>query len=138
MVKEQQMWKLVSSWYVPDPSPICDGQKWFGFGKLLALALLTEGNVSPVSPILIYILLAHLQKPIDVLDAMHLSLSFIKEINELQAKVLLPWMVVAPDQDWRQLPSIHQTQLLHTISGLEVDVRGLFTNIYRRPEDGTQ
>ena len=69
---------------------------------------------------------------------MHLSLSFIKEIDELQAKVLLPWMVVAPGQDWRWLPSIHQTQLLHIISGLEVDVSGLFTNIYRRPEDGTQ
>ena len=107
MVKEQQMWKLVSSWYVPDPSPVCNRQKWFGFGKLLALALLTEGNISPVSPILIYILLAHLQKPINVLDVIQLSLSFIKEIDELQAKVLLPWMVVALGQDWRRLPSIH-------------------------------
>lgn len=131
MVKEQNMWKLVGSWYVPDPSPVCDRQRWFGFGKLLALALLTEGSISPVSPILIYQLLLRL--PLlndpsamlpDPLHVMHLSLKFIKEVDQLQAEVLLPWMIIAPGQDWRQLPDNHRTQLLYMITGLEIDVSG--------------
>jgi hypothetical protein len=126
MVKAHNMWKLVGSWYVPDPSPVFDRQKWFGFGTLLALALLTEGSISPVSPVLIYMLLARLRKLVDPLDTMHLSLNFIKEVDELQAQVLLPWMIVPSGQDWRNLPFAHRAQLLNMISGLEIDVSYLF------------
>jgi len=126
MVKAQNMWKLVGSWYVPDPSPVCDKQRWFAFGTLLALALLTEGSIGPVSPILIYVLLAHLRKPANPLDTMHLSLSFINQIDGLRAQILLPWMVIPPGQDWRQL---HNTHLLHTITDLEIDVSYSFTTV---------
>ena len=93
------MWKLVGNWYVPDWSPVYNKQKWFGFGKFLALALITMGSTNQVSPILIYVLLAHSQGVADPLDAMHLSLKFIKEIDEVQALVLLPWMTIAQGQD---------------------------------------
>ena len=79
------MWKLVGSWYVPDPSPVCNKQKWFGFGKFLVLALITMGSTNPVSPVLIYVLLVRSQGIADPLDAMHLSLKFIKEIDKVQA-----------------------------------------------------
>ena len=58
----------------------------------------------------------------DPLDAMHLSLKFIKEIDEVRALVLLPWMTIARGQDWRQLPNPRRTQLLQMITGLEIDV----------------
>ena len=122
MVKTPNMWKLVGSWYVPDPSPVCNKQKWFGFGKFLALALITMGSTNPVSPILIYVLLVCSQEVADPLDAMHLSLKFIKEIDEVQALVLLPWMIIARGQDWRRLPNPRRTQLLQMITGLEIDV----------------
>ena len=138
MVKTPNMWKLVGSWYVPDPFPVCNKQKWFGFGKFLVLALITTGATNPVSPVLIYVLLAHSQGVADPLDAMHLSLKFIKEIDEVQALVLLPWMTIARGQDWRQLPNPRRTQLLQMITGLEIDVSLRFVDQRwkNKPEGG--
>ena len=130
MTRLPNMWKLLGSWFVPDPSPVCDKSKWFSFGTLLALALLTNNSVYPVSPILIYVLLVGVHKPVDFFTAMRLSLNYIKEVDELQAAVILPWMIIQPRQDWRELPGIHNTKVFYMLSGLEIDVSSRPTNLY--------
>jgi len=124
------MWKLLGSWFVPDPSPVCDKPKWFSFGMLLALALLTNKSPYPVSPVLIYVLLVGIHRPADFPVAMRLSLNYIKEVDELQAAVILPWMIIQPRQDWRTLPSAHKAKVFNMLNGLEIDVRSWPTNLY--------
>jgi hypothetical protein len=122
MTKVPNCWKMIGRWYVPDLSPVCDWKKWFVFGTLLATALLAVGTVYPISLVIIHILLWHLWSSGDPYAIMDLSLQSIKEIDEERAKVALPWMIIPPGQDWRQLPHNHRVQLLYMISGLEIDV----------------
>ena len=132
LTKEPNMWKLLGGWYVPDVSPVCDEQRWESIGSLLALALLTIGSIQPVSPALIYALLVttfHTPKLADPQMMMHLSLEYIKEIDELQADVILPWMVLPPGQNWKDLPAAHRTELLLTLTGLGVDVSLSLTSL---------
>ena len=110
LTKEQKMWKLHGSWFVPDVSPVCDEERWYSIGTLLAIALLTNGSIHPVSPVLIYTLMvASFRKPrlTDIQTTMNFSLNYIRELDELQSRVVLPWMVVPPGQDWRDLPAGH-------------------------------
>ena len=125
------MWKLHGSWFVPDVSPVCDEERWYSIGTLLAIALLTNGSVHPVSPVLIYALLvASFHKPrlTDIQTTMNFSLNYIRELDELQSRVVLPWMVVPPSQDWRDLPAGHRAELLEIITGLGVDVNLSYTS----------
>jgi len=126
------MWKPLGRWFVPDVSPVGDEQKWYSIGIFLALALLTTGSVHPVSPALIYALLAatyhKLELDDDLQTSMCLSLEFIKEVDESQARIILPWMTIPPGQDWRDLPRGHRTELTIALAGLDLDVSLLLTN----------
>ena len=77
--------------------------------KVLGVGTHHNREHQPSIPVLIYVLLARSQGIADPRDAMHLSLKFIKEIDEVQALVLLPWMTITRGQDWRQLPNPRRT-----------------------------
>jgi len=132
------MWWLHGSWFVPDVFPVCNESKWYSAGKLLAVTLLTNGSVHPVSPVLIYALLVatfHSPTLTDLQTMMNFSLNYIKEVDELQSKVVLPWMVVPPGQDWRDLPPGHRAELLELITGLGFDVSLLWTDANKMEPD---
>lgn len=129
MIRLPNMWKLLGSWFVPDPSPVCDKSKWFSFGTLLALSLLANDSVYPISPVLIYVLLVGVHRPADFLIAMRLSLNYVKEVDELQAAVILPWMIIQPRQDWKTLSPAHNMKVFYMLSGLGIDVRSPATNL---------
>jgi hypothetical protein len=53
---------------------------------------------------------------------MDLSLGFLEKIEISKAKVLLPWMVIPPGQDWRILPEGHLEELWILMDGLGINV----------------
>jgi hypothetical protein len=133
------MWKVLGRWYVPEVSPVGDEQRWYNIGIFLALALLTTGSVHPVSPALIYALLVQtFYKPEldDTQTMMQLSLGFIAEVDESQAKIVLPWMIIPPGQDLSNLPEGHRTNLMYALGGLGLDVSLLLTEPSKRKSEG--
>ena len=123
MAHEGGMWKQVGRWYVPTVASITEHGSWFGYGKLLGLALLAVRNINPISPVLLYVLLLKMGGATDMRSVMNLSLEFIKEVDEHRAEAILPWMIVPPCQSWVQLPNPHRERVVLMIDNLGIQVR---------------
>ena len=108
---------------VPDTSPVTDAKYWRVTGALLALALLSGENLHPVSPVVAYALLANVHRHSEVVNSMDLSLGFVEQLEVSKANTLLPWMIIPPHKDWRELPSGHRAQLLQVITNFDLNVR---------------
>lgn len=107
---------------VPETSPVTDAKYWRTTGALLALALLSGENLHPVSPVVVYALLANVHKRPEAVASMDLSLSFIEQLEGSKATTLLPWMIIPPRKDWRELPPGHRAQLFQIVMGFDIDV----------------
>jgi hypothetical protein len=107
---------------VPDTSPVTNNKYWRVTGVLLALALLAGENLHPVSPAIIYALLSNVHQHSEATASMHLSLSFIEQLEGSKAITLLPWMIIPPGQDWKDLPIGHRSQLIQLLTNLDLDV----------------
>ena len=128
-VSTRGCWKAIGDTMVPDTSPVTNAKYWRVTGVLLALALLSGENLHPVSPVVAYALLANVHRHSEAATSMHLSLSFIEQLEDSKAKTLLPWMIIPPHKDWRELPSGHRAQLLQVITNFDLNVR---LNVYSR------
>lgn len=108
---------------IPDSSPVTDERYWHTAGVLLALVLLAGEDPHPVSPVVIYTLLASVHTPPNsMLATMDLSLGLIRELDEPKVATLLPWMIIPEGQDWKSLPTGHHVLLRDTITFLGLDV----------------
>lgn len=123
MVHTGGMWKKIGRWYIPIISSFTEDGEWFGYGMMLGLALLVVKNANPISPILLYALLLNTGGTKDLRSVMNLSLGFIKEVDEDRAKVVLPWMILAPGQSWVQLPDAHRGNMISMFENLGMQVR---------------
>lgn len=108
---------------VPDTSPVTNAKYWRMTGALLALALLSGENLHPVSPVVAYALLANVHRHSEAVTSMDLSLGFIEQLEGSKANTLLPWMIIPPHKDWKELPSGHRAQLLQVITNFDLNVR---------------
>ena len=59
---------------------------------------------------------------------MHMNLRFIEELALSKAQHLIPWMIVSPGQDWRELPEGHRARILELVTFLDI-------NVSRQPSD---
>ena len=107
---------------VPDLSPVVSRKYWRVVGVLLALTLRMGESVTPVSPAVIYALLSNVQDRSDPMAPMDLSLELIRSLQGSQAGIVLPWMIVAPGQDWKTLQDSHRDLLRQMITDLDIDV----------------
>ena len=57
---------------------------------------------------------------------MNLSLHFISQLHgsDSKAQTLLPWMIVPPNVEWRDLPVSHQLWIWELLAGLDLQVSG--------------
>lgn len=108
--------------FVPDDSPVVDHAYWRVAGTLIALALLCGDGIHPISPAVAYALLSNVEERPDPRAPMELSLCLIDGLQKSKARILLPWMIIPPGQDWRALPMGHQTLVRDLISGLGIEV----------------
>ncbi|KAF9785059.1 hypothetical protein BJ322DRAFT_1020665 [Thelephora terrestris] len=122
MAEREGCWKVIDSTMVPDDSPVADRAYWKVSGALIALALLSGDGVHPVSPAVIYALLSNVEERSDPRAPMDLSLSFINQLQKSKARILLPWMIILPGQDWRDLPTGHRTLVQDLIVDLGIEI----------------
>lgn len=122
MLGKRGCWNEMGDTVIPSISPVTDSSYWQAAGALLALSLLAGENICPVSPVVIYALLCNVHVRRDPRASMDLSLGFLEKIEISKAKVLLPWMVIPPGQDWRTLPEGHIEELRILMDGLGIDV----------------
>lgn len=122
MLSKTGYWTEAGDAMFPNQSPVTDNKYWQVAGGLLALTLLAGENTHPVSPAVIYALLSNVHEKPNPNASMDLSLSFIKQLRCSKIQALIPWMIIPPDQDWRDLPDGHRAALLANLAGLEVEV----------------
>lgn len=115
-------WKEMGDTIVPDTSPVTDNKYWRVTGALLALALLAGENLHPISPAIVYALLSNVHPRSDVVAPMDMSLSLIQQLQISKADALLPWMIIPPGQDWKNLPDGHRGILRQVITNLDLNV----------------
>lgn len=121
-VNTQGRWKEMGDVVVPDASPVSHSIYWRTTGALLALTLIVGESPHPVSPAVIYALLSNVYPCVNARASMHLSLSFIRQLQGSVADALLPWMVIPQGQDLKSLPDGHRRILLQLVTNLNLDV----------------
>ena len=126
MLEENGCWNKVDDVMVPDTSPVADRAYWRAAGMLIALVLLEGDSAYPVSPMVIYALLSNIQARCSQSAVMNLSLCFISQLygSDSKAQMLLPWMIVPPNVEWRDLPVSHQLWIRELLAGLDLQVSG--------------
>lgn len=124
MVGKENYWNEMGDTMVPDASPVTDRRYWQVAGGLLALVVLAGDSPHPVSPAVVYALLANVHQLSDPTVPMDLSLGFISQLESSKAAALLPWMIIPPGEDWRTLPQGHRNLLRDLVVGLGLDVSG--------------
>jgi hypothetical protein len=122
MLQKEGCWNEMGDALVPALSPVADRVYWQAAGALLALILLTGDCLHPVSPALVYALLSNVQAQSNPSAPMDISLGFIQQLQSSKAEALLPWMIIPPGQDWKDLPGGHRTLLRDLIAGLGLEV----------------
>lgn len=130
MTEQEGCWKAMDDVVVPDDSPVADRAYWQVAGTLIALALLGGDGIHPVSPAVVYALLSNVEERSDPRAPMDLSLEFIDGLQKSKASILLPWMIIPPGQDWRALPTGHQTLVRDLINGLGIEVSGRYLSVF--------
>jgi hypothetical protein len=122
LIDDNTYWREMGDVLVPNLSPVTDAEYWRVAGALLAVVLLSGGNLHPVSPAVIYALLSNVHRRADPSDVMHVSLSFIRDIQSSKVQSVLPWMIIPPRKDWRTLPDGHRTLVRDVMTGLDLEV----------------
>jgi hypothetical protein len=115
-------WKEMGDTVVPDLSLVTDEKYWRITGALLALALLAGENLHPISPAVIYALLSDANLGSDPIASMDLSLSLIRLLDSSKADTLLPWMIIPPGQNLKDLSDGHRNLLVQVMTNLDIDV----------------
>ena len=122
MLAKEDCWGETGDVFIPIASHVADRGYWRAAGGLLALLLIAGESLHPVSPAVIYALLSNVHKQADPSNPMDVSLGFIQQLQSCKASVLLPWMIIPPGQDWKNLPEGHQVLLRNLLSGLNLHV----------------
>jgi hypothetical protein len=130
MLQQENCWSKMGDIMIPDSSPVADPGYWKVAGGLLALALLIGESPAPVSPAVIYALLSNVREQNNPSAQMDMSLGFIHELQSSKAGDLLPWMIIPPGQNWRDLPEGHRNLLRELFVGLGLDVSGQYLSHY--------
>jgi hypothetical protein len=116
-------WQLIGDAMSPALSLVATRSYWWTAGTLLALVVLMEESVHPVSPAIIYALLSNVHGEEHPENSMNLSLRFIRELQESKAEILLPWMMIPPNTDWRNLKPGHNNEIQSLLCNLGLPVR---------------
>jgi hypothetical protein len=130
MAEREGCWKVIDSAMVPDDSPVADRAYWKVAGALIALALLSGDGVHPVSPAVVYALLSNVEERSDPRAPMDLSLNFISQLQKSKARILLPWMIIVPGQDWRDLPTGHRSLVQDLVVDLGIEVSDCYLLVF--------
>ena len=107
---------------VPNMSLVTNNKYWKVTGAFLALGLLAGESLHPIAPAVVYALLSNVHQDSDPISSMNLSLEFIRQLDDLKAKALIPWMIIPPEQDWKSLPVAHRAMLRDLTANLGLEV----------------